>query len=200
MDGQPNASRLARRQSLTLASAVWLAAGPRVRDAMRLAAADAAEAFEGGCVVRLIAAGGRLEPHAVAHCDADARTWLRGLLRTEPAGLTDAFNLQVVRSREPVVLTNLTSDLMRLLTPPSYWPFLAAHDINSLTVMPLGRGRRISGTLTVWRERPRAPFVATDIMLAEDLARRLSVAAGRTRTPPPVRPSLCGLHVANRAR
>jgi hypothetical protein len=68
------------------------------------------------------------------------------------------------------------SSLLKLWTSPLYWPYLDAHEVSGLIVLPLvGHRGVVGGVLMAWRERPHGALSEEDLFFLEEVARRLAL-------------------------
>lgn len=166
----------ARRRALTLTSAAFVSAGPKRQAVHDAAAGLLARGLESGCAIRGVDPPTPGAAAAVAHPSRRAQAWLRRLSRHDPAGVTGAFCARVLQTGEPIVLSVVSSALLRLWTSPVYWPYLDEHEVSGLLVVPLVARGTVVGTLSLWRERPHGIFHEQDVVLVQEVARRLALA------------------------
>jgi GAF domain-containing protein len=166
----------ARRRALTLTSAAFVSAGPKRQAVHDAAAGLLARGLESGCAIRGVDPPTPGAAVAVAHPSRRAQAWLRRLSRHDPAGVAGAFCARVLQTGEPIVLSVVSSALLRLWTSPVYWPYLDEHEISGVLVVPLVARGTVLGTLSLWRERPHGIFHEQDVVLVQEVARRLALA------------------------
>jgi hypothetical protein len=145
------------------------------------------------CVVTFATAPNRpLSPVAVGHREPAAAAALDCLLQTDPGALIGAFARRALDTGGSVWMPTITSNLLRLWTPPGFWSYLAQHPVHSLLVAALPAAAGVAGTLTVWREGAGAAYDPEDDRFlrtfARHLGRRLAMRTnGRRRAIRPVR-------------
>jgi GAF domain-containing protein len=166
----------ARRRALTLTSAAFVSGGAKREAVHHVAARLLAQGLESGCAIRGVDPPTSGAAAAVAHPSHQAQAWLRRLSRHDPAGVAGAFCARVLQTGEPIVLSVVSSALLRLWTSPVYWPYLDEHEVSGMLVVPLVARATIVGTLSLWRERPRGVFDDQDVVLVQEVARRLGLA------------------------
>ena len=166
----------ARRRALTLTSAAFVSGGAKREAVHHVAARLLAQGLESGCAIRGVDPPTPGAAAAVAHPSRQAQAWLRRLSRHDPAGVAGAFCARVLQTGEPIVLSVVSSALLRLWTSPVYWPYLDEHEVSGLLVVPLVARATIVGTLSLWREQPRGVFDDQDVVLVQEVARRLGLA------------------------
>jgi len=166
----------ARRRALTLTSAAFVSGGAKREAVHHVAARLLAQGLESGCAIRGVDPPTPGAAAAVAHPSHQAQAWLRRLSRHDPAGVAGAFCARVLQTGEPIVLSVVSSALLRLWTSPVYWPYLDEHEVSGLLVVPLVARATIVGTLSLWREQPRGVFDDQDVVLVQEVARRLGLA------------------------
>jgi GAF domain len=134
-----------------------------------------ARLLDGGCV--FVETGpqkttsGRTVP-AAAH--AHHTDELHRYLRVDPIGFARGLTRQVERSRESLVMPEVTSHLMLLWSSAAWRPYLAKFEVRSIVAAPLMRGRVVAGTMLVWREDASEGFDDFDVGYVECLARHIS--------------------------
>ena len=166
----------ARRRALTLTSAAFVSGGAKREAVHHVAARLLAQGLDSGCAIRGVDPPTPGAAAAVAHPSRQAQAWLRRLSRHDPAGVAGAFCARVLQTGEPIVLSVVSSALLRLWTSPVYWPYLDEHEVSGVLVVPLVARATIVGTLSLWREQPRGVFDDQDVVLVQEVARRLGLA------------------------
>ena len=169
-----HARRLGPGRALALTSSAF-AAGPGRARVAAAAARLIADTLEVGCAIRWLVPTSRLPRVAVAHPSPTEQVWLQSLARQDPMGIAGAFHVKVRQSREPAMMSVIWSALLRLWTSPAYWPYLEAHEISGLLVLPLCAKASVVGVLTAWRERPLPAFADDDLAFLEEVGRRLAL-------------------------
>jgi GAF domain-containing protein len=163
-------------QALLLVSAAHAETG-RDQGASLLASAARrlASALGGGCTIRLRNQSELLVPAAVAHIDPERRAflyWLTTRFVCSAPG-TNAFGSKILHSNEPIFMPEVSSATLRLWTDPALAPYLHRYPVRGLMIVPLVRGRRVAGTLCVWREHPGPVFDECDLAFVEQVGLRL---------------------------
>jgi hypothetical protein len=141
------------------------------------------------CVVTLASdRRGPLYPVAVGHREPCAAAALDTLLQIAPDALVSAFARRALETSGSIWMPTVTSDVLRLWTPPGFWDYLAQHAVHSLLVAALPAAGGVSGTLTAWRESASPAYDAEDDRFLRSFARRL----GRARAMPTGRQRVTG--------
>jgi len=114
---------------------------------------------------------------AVDHVEPAAAAYLRALVATHPARITDDYTPGVVvRTGQPVWIDDLATVLRRPLFPDAAEDDRRPLDWGQAVTVPLVRGGRVAGALTISR-RPGAPaYTRVEATVAENLARRAALA------------------------
>jgi PAS domain S-box-containing protein len=149
-----------------------------LRSILQTAAIRTAEVAGDGCVLRLVPEGGnQLDPVAVHHRDPSTATRLRRLLADAPEAFDGAFARQVAATAEP----HRSSDSDHDHPSVAGMAATAAVPVASIVVMPLAIHDRVLGTLTVWHQEFREPYLRDDELFLQELAICIALAVDNGR-------------------
>lgn len=107
------------------------------------------------CEIKLVEAGDLVPAHTVTRPEADEVSLELGGNLPE----------RVRRTGHSEILTHVTETKL-----------LGDHEVHSVLCVPLITRRQVLGTLTLVAAGPRSPYSITDLLFAEDFARRLGIA------------------------
>ena len=127
-----------------------------------------------GCIVRARPDGTVLRASAAAHRVQKADNHLRLLLQT-PALLADAFSVKASQTSDPVLLTRIDAEYIRLWTSSPLGTFLVASGAHSVIAAPLFP-LALRGAVTLWRDATDVPYTEDDLMYVEEFLRRAAAA------------------------
>ncbi len=135
------------------------------------------------CVIDLVGDDGTVRRVAGAHRDPTRERELRELLRRFPP---DSRSPQpataVLRSGRPLLFPELDTGLLSgLVRSEEHLALLLQLGLRSCMVAPLGRGGRVIGALTCAVGASGRSYTGQDLALAEELARRASIAVENAR-------------------
>ncbi|HEX8107936.1 MAG TPA: AAA family ATPase, partial [Kofleriaceae bacterium] len=136
-----------------------------------------------GCVIDLVRNDGTIQRVAFAHADPAREPLLKELQdRYPPSRDSPHPAAHVLRSGEPLLLAELSDDLLRRMTVDEHHLHLnQAIGIRSLMVLPLTARGETLGTLTLVAATPGRRFSPADLDLAVEVARRAAAAIDKAR-------------------
>lgn len=141
------------------------------------AARIAVPAFTDLCVIDIVV-GTAIRPVGVAHVDASAEIAVRHMRERFPLDLSSPTPVgQVARSGKALLIPVVPDDLQRAIAQSdTHADILLELNYRSAMVVPLiARGRTL-GTIMYVLTTDRPPYVAEDLVFAEELARRVAMA------------------------
>ena len=129
------------------------------------------------CEVDLLEEDQALRHAAVEHVDPAKAEMVRELRRRYPEPESRAVELIVVRTGTSELVPEVT-DTMRakLARDDEHLALLKTIGVRSLMVVPLVAHGRVLGTIGFGRSRAGRSYSASDVLVAEDLARRAAIA------------------------
>ncbi|WP_198142985.1 GAF domain-containing sensor histidine kinase [Stigmatella aurantiaca] len=134
------------------------------------------------CLVELVLANGQSERVALAHHDPLAESQLRALLPHSPQDSSCSPMVDALHTGISQLLVDYPVEIRRRLpTLPEHLAQLDPLDPRSLMVVPLVGHRRVLGLMLLARNSSLPPFDATDLIVAEELARSMAVALDDSR-------------------
>jgi signal transduction histidine kinase len=121
---------------------------------------------------------GQIHRRAGAHANPAKDPLLQELARRYPPNWNSAHpQLETLRSGTPLLLTVISDDYVeRHTVDAAHAKLVRELGFSSGLIVPLKARERILGALTLISARPERPYGATDIALAEELARRAAMA------------------------
>ncbi|WP_026369425.1 PAS domain S-box protein [Kallotenue papyrolyticum] len=135
------------------------------------------------CAIDICQADGRLQRMAVAHVDPHKVALAHELYRRVPFDPAAPHGVaRVLRSGQAELIPVITEALVcQTVADPEVQRILLALGLHSSMIVPLMARGRILGTLTLVSAESRRQFGPDDLRLAEDLARRTSIAIDNAR-------------------
>ncbi|MDC0709893.1 GAF domain-containing sensor histidine kinase [Stigmatella sp. ncwal1] len=134
------------------------------------------------CMVELVRPNGQFERVALAHHDPQAESQLRALHPHSPQDSSCSPWVDALHSGTSQLLVDYPVEIRRRLTTlPEHLSQLEGLDPRSLMVVPLVGHRRVLGLMLLARDGSLPPFDATDLIVAEELARSMAVALDDSR-------------------
>jgi PAS domain S-box-containing protein len=128
------------------------------------------------CVVDIVAEDGILQRSAVAHADPDAEAWVREV-SIETAGHidSDAPLSRVLREGTPVLIREVTEEIIRRAVPEKHVARYLAAGYRSAVILPLIRHARQLGVLSFASQQP-GHYTDEDMPFMGELADRAAAA------------------------
>ncbi|HEX7582226.1 MAG TPA: ATP-binding protein [Gaiellaceae bacterium] len=144
-----------------------------------LAAGDIAD----GCIVHVVETDGVISAVAVAHADPAKLTFARELEeRCPPRAGRPAGAAEVIRSGKAELATELTDAMLTTAAVDElHLDLLRRLEIRSYLCVPLKSRDRVLGAITLVSSDAARRFGAEDLLLAEELARRATMAIENAR-------------------
>ncbi len=135
------------------------------------------------CAIDLLDEDGAIQEVAVASADPAVAPALEAMRRSYPLDPEGAHPVaRVIRSGEPELRAEMTSDLLRSFAEGSeHARFMIEHRYRSAAVAPLRARGRTLGALSVLRLGDSEPYRQSDLDLACELARRAAMAIDNAR-------------------
>jgi serine phosphatase RsbU (regulator of sigma subunit) len=128
------------------------------------------------CLLRLISADGMwLDPVAVSHRRVDRLAELHGAFPVGPIRVGEGLVGRMARTGEPVLIRNVTPEVVASALPPEYSEYLNHFGISSVAGVPLQANGVILGTLVVSRDADSPPLTPNDQLFLGELAHRAAV-------------------------
>lgn len=120
-----------------------------------------------------------LRPVAYYHPDPEALSIVRSILEALPADHDGASEMiqQVLRTGQPLLLNNLTSEQIKRSIVPEYEDtFMQRFGIEGVLIVPLRVHGKVFGTIGLTRDRGRPPYTEADQTFLTALADRAALA------------------------
>ncbi len=137
------------------------------------------EVTASACGLRLLSEDGQwLDVVAVHHRDPEASALAQQLMATEPRQPVKGYYRELVESKRPVVLPEISLEQLRATAPPAYWPHLERFRFTSLLVVPLLIEDRVIGSFAIAGDRP---LDDEDRQLVVEIAERAALAIESAR-------------------
>jgi PAS domain S-box-containing protein len=128
------------------------------------------------CVVDMLQENGALKPVAMAHADPARVEWASQLHRQFPTELRSS--LDVVRTGKPELRPDIPDDLsINGACDARFLELVRSAGLKSYMCVPLTVRNRVLGAITFVSAVPDRRYGGDDLALAEDLARRVAIAA-----------------------
>lgn len=126
-------------------------------------------------MIRLRNQSEMLVPAAMAHVDPERRAFLYWLMQRSgsSARSSHAFATKILHSSESIYIPAVSSATLRLWSDPAFLEYLDRYPVRGVVIVPIVRGRRVAGTVCVWREHPRPVFDECDLAFLEHVGVRL---------------------------
>ncbi len=180
--------RYAQAQRFLSEAGAMLAASLDFETTLRRLARLSVPVLADVCLVDLLEASDRVRRMAIAHVDPAQERWMRELEGVYPLPAAAAWGVpKVVRTGQPELLTELTEPLAELFPligatgNPAYLALLEQmHPVSRMTVPLIARGRVIGAIMFIAAGSGRR-YTASDLALAEELARRAALAIDNAR-------------------
>jgi signal transduction histidine kinase len=139
--------------------------------------------LQNACLVRLLSDDGEVLKTAALHAtEPDKQGLLEQIVNlASPKGDRELTG-EVMRSGRPLLLANMSSDVLKNTMTPEGRAYLEATGIHSLMLVPMRIQQRTIGILYLMRHDPALPpYTEDDLHLAEDLAERAALAIENAR-------------------
>jgi PAS domain S-box-containing protein len=134
------------------------------------------------CAVDLLAEGGQLEMLAVAHADPAKVALVRELRRQRPCRPGDPGAMEVLATGKAQLLSPVTEDLLdRAGDDEAQRALLRSLGMRSTIVVPIIVSGRPFGALTFTTAESGRRYTEQDLILAQEIAQRASLAVGNAR-------------------
>ncbi|SEL78198.1 GAF domain-containing protein [Stigmatella aurantiaca] len=134
------------------------------------------------CLMKLVRPNGQLERVALAHQNPEAEAQLRALPHQYHQDSICSPLVDALHSGTSQLLVNYPVEIRRRLPVlPEHLAQLERLDPRSLMVVPLVGHRRVLGLMLLARNGTLPPFDATDLIVAEELARSIAVSLDDSR-------------------
>jgi signal transduction histidine kinase len=143
----------------------------------------AASTLADWCIVHLLEPDGSIRWLAVAHGDPDKEALARELHSRYPASLNTRAGVgRVLSTGKPEIYAHIPeADRMARARDPEHLRLLRALGSRSSMLVPLAVRGRMLGALSLISTRPDRHYSATDLVIAEELARRCAHAVDNAR-------------------
>ncbi len=143
-----------------------------------------ANAFNGGCLLRLLSPNGEwLEAKAIFDPDPEVMALLQATLATMPVRAEEhSLSRQILHSGKPFFMPTFDVASLRSVAAPAFLPLLDRLHFQSFVAAPLQvRGQAI-GIIYLWRTQEDATlFNEQDLQLLQDVADRTALAIGNAQ-------------------
>jgi PAS domain S-box-containing protein len=150
--------------------------------ALQRVAQLAASSFATYCLIDVVDQDGTLRRLAFAHRDEDQRRVLEESVRFTPRQGPDSPLLKALRSGRPVLLRDFGPELWKQSAQdPEHLHIIERLRPRSVMSVPMLKGERVAGVLTVATSGTQAPLNEDDLAMGEELARRASAAVENAR-------------------
>ncbi len=139
--------------------------------------------FADSCVIDMVNSIGQIERVALAHADPAKELILRELLERYPLDWNSSLlPVNVLRTGKPELMENVTPEFIASIArDEEHRQLMLELNPVSAIVVPLMVRDRAVGTLSFGSSDSRRHFVAVDLELATELARRVAVAGDNAR-------------------
>jgi PAS domain S-box-containing protein len=136
-----------------------------------------------GCILYLLASGGRLVPQAVAHVEADKERLMRELHKRAPPAASGPGGVpRVARTGRSERIEQVTDDtLEQMAQNEEHLRMLRRMGLASMLAVPLSVGGQTSGVLVLLSSQQEQRFTAADQVFVEELAGRAALALDNAR-------------------
>ena len=143
-----------------------------------------ANAFNGGCLLRLLSPSGEwLEAKALFDPDPEVMALLQATLAAMPIQVEEhSLSRQILQSSKPFFMPAFDLASLQPVVAPAFLPLLTRLHIQSFVAAPLQvRGQAI-GIIYLWRAQAGAAhFNEQDLQLLQDIAERTALAIGNAQ-------------------
>lgn len=170
--------RVEEHQRILLHASEQLSSSLDYETTVRTVAQLAVPGIADWCAVDLLSADGGLKRVAVAHTDPAKVTAVEALERTHPQNRNAEFGIpNVVRTGKAEWAAEISDELLvRSAQSPEHLDALRALGLKSYIIVPLTARSRVLGALTLVDAESGRRFTEAQVVLAEDLARRMAIA------------------------
>ncbi len=110
-----------------------------------------------------------LNPVAIFHRNHEALHLLRSVVGKMFLRGGIGLQNQVVKTGQPLLLTDIQEDLMSRMLMSEYRPYLEQVGIASMLIAPIQAGSRFIGTLIMGRDRHGSSYTQDDVAFVQDL-------------------------------
>jgi signal transduction histidine kinase len=137
--------------------------------------------FADWCVLDLLKDDGKIERAAIAHGDAKLDQLGQDFAKKLPIDPARRFGAPNVIRTGRTELIEVTPEILRAVAGEDYFGAAEKLNLGMALISPLKKQGRTFGALSFWRTKARDGFLAGDIELAEELARRAGWAVENAR-------------------
>lgn len=140
-----------------------------------------AEIVGDGCIIALFTENQTwLIPAAYYHPDPKVRIEMARLLSDGPSHSNDELVVQMLKTGQPILISDMDQRQPQQLFQPKYWPYLEQIGIRSLLIVPLSIEGAIIGTLEVIRDASGRPYTSEDQAFLVNLADQAALEIANT--------------------
>ncbi|MBI3974289.1 MAG: GAF domain-containing protein [Chloroflexi bacterium] len=170
-----------------------------LHDGLAIVARRIAELVGDACVVRLLSPDGRwLQTAAIHHTDETALALLRDSAVPFRRRADEGIFGQVLRTGEPVLLTDVSSAQVCALGIAEQGPYLERHGVSSLLLVALHARGRVQGVAGLARDAKAPPYSLDDQIFVRELADHAALAIANALLHAEVRDSRAELQTLSR--
>jgi PAS domain S-box-containing protein len=171
-----------RMQLLADIAQAFAAPGQTINATLDQIAERCAQALGDTCFVRLISADRQyVLPGVIFTADGTMQATLRDAFSSAPQPISEGIAGQVIRSGEPLILTQISREEARASLPRAIQNLPDAMLPHSLIALPLRDSAGTFGAILFSRNQTPEPFSAADVDFARDLASRAELAISRAQ-------------------
>lgn len=171
----------ARVEALSEASRLFAEAGLDFPSLMNTIARHVAHLIGDHCSVLLLSEDRSLfSLSSFYHRDPEALAYLRSLMSDLIQRSDEGLNGLVMRSGQPLLISDVDPAEIKDLTIPEYWAFIERYAVKSILCVPLRVRGRVIGTLFSARDSDAVPYTLEDQGFLQDLADRAALAIDNT--------------------
>ncbi|CAN5361392.1 hypothetical protein BH23CHL1_BH23CHL1_24580 [soil metagenome] len=128
-------------------------------------------------ILRLPSPDGQwLFPVAVHHPDPEAETAMRTMFDEHPLRWDEGLTGRVATTGEALLIPETSPEKLNADIKPAYRLWTERFGIHGVLIVPMRRGKRVAGTIALFRAIPGRPYTEADRQFVQEVADRAAMA------------------------